>query len=52
MPDKLPADVAAYLAKALPSVDWQALEQVSGDLCAACPEAPRRRPGRPKRTAE
>ena len=45
MSDKLPADVAAYLAKALPSVDWRALDRVTGDLCAACPQAPRRQPG-------
>lgn len=45
MSDKLPADVAAYLATALPAVDWRALDAVTGDLCTACPEAPRRMPG-------
>lgn len=52
MSDKLPADVAAYLSHALPSVDWRALDAVTGDLCSACPEASRRLPGRPSRKPE
>ena len=41
---KLPADVQRYLAAKLPGIDWDALDQVTGDLCQDCPQHPRQDP--------